>query len=97
MTSGVKTIIYPVKDVTQAKALFGKLLGAEPIVDQPYYVGYVELPGELIVETKFVGFDERPPSIGDEVEFVLVPFRSEGDDVAVTSYAFRPIAGGTDR
>src|SRR3954447_11821501 len=40
MTEGMNTIIYPVKDLTQAKKLFNALLGVEPIMDQPYYVGY---------------------------------------------------------
>ena len=40
MNKGIKTIIYPVKDISQAKALFGKLLGVEPYADQPYYVGF---------------------------------------------------------
>jgi len=40
MNKGIKTIIYPVKDVTTAKTLFRKLLGVEPYSDQPYYVGF---------------------------------------------------------
>ncbi|MEU4089523.1 VOC family protein [Streptomyces aureus] len=40
MTAGVKTIIYPVKDIEKAKALFTQLLGVEPYVDEPYYVGF---------------------------------------------------------
>ena len=40
MTSGVKTILYPVKDLAQAKAIFTVLLGVEPQADAPYYVGY---------------------------------------------------------
>jgi predicted enzyme related to lactoylglutathione lyase len=40
MNQGLKTIIYPVKDIARAKALYNKLLGVEPIMDQPYYVGY---------------------------------------------------------
>ena len=40
MNKGVKTILYPVKDITQAKALFSKFLGVEPYADQPYYVGF---------------------------------------------------------
>jgi predicted enzyme related to lactoylglutathione lyase len=40
MNQGVKTIIYPVKDIAQAKATFTALLGIEPFADQPYYVGY---------------------------------------------------------
>jgi predicted enzyme related to lactoylglutathione lyase len=40
MTHGMKTIIYPVKDIAQAKTLYSKLLGVEPSMDQPYYVGW---------------------------------------------------------
>jgi predicted enzyme related to lactoylglutathione lyase len=40
MNKGIKTIIYPVKDVNQAKTLFRKLLGVEPYSDQPYYIGF---------------------------------------------------------
>lgn len=40
MTSGLKTIVYPVRDAAKAKELFAGLLGAEPYVDQPYYVGF---------------------------------------------------------
>jgi predicted enzyme related to lactoylglutathione lyase len=40
MNNGVNTIVYPVKDIAKAKALFTALLGKEPFVDQPYYVGY---------------------------------------------------------
>ena len=40
MNKGIKTVIYPVKDITQAKTLFRKLLGVEPYSDQPYYVGF---------------------------------------------------------
>ncbi|MEU6773148.1 VOC family protein [Streptomyces sp. NPDC046759] len=39
MTAGVQTIIYPVKDRDRAKALFTALLGVEPYVNEPYYVG----------------------------------------------------------
>jgi|SRR5580704_15049981 predicted enzyme related to lactoylglutathione lyase len=40
MNKGIKTIIYPVRDVNQTKALFRKLLEVEPYSDQPYYVGF---------------------------------------------------------
>ncbi len=40
MNKGIKTVLYPVKDMTQAKTLFRKLLGVEPYADQPYYVGF---------------------------------------------------------
>ena len=37
---GIKTFIYPVKDIAQAKTLFSKLLGVEPYMDEAYYVGF---------------------------------------------------------
>ncbi|MGW0285729.1 VOC family protein [Streptomyces sp. NPDC003236] len=40
MTAGAQTIIYPVKDLEKAKALFAALLGVEPYADEPYYVGF---------------------------------------------------------
>jgi predicted enzyme related to lactoylglutathione lyase len=40
MNSGIHTVIYPVDDLGQAKALYQALLGTEPYVDEPYYVGF---------------------------------------------------------
>src|SRR5258706_10137614 len=40
MNQGIKTVIYPVKDLPQAKKLYSKLLGFEPYADEAYYVGY---------------------------------------------------------
>jgi len=40
MNKGIKTVLYPVKDVNQSKTVFRKLLGVEPYADQPYYVGF---------------------------------------------------------
>jgi predicted enzyme related to lactoylglutathione lyase len=40
MTAGLNTIIYPVKDIARAKALFSALLETEPYADEPYYVGF---------------------------------------------------------
>ena len=40
MPRGVRTIIYPVKDINKAKAVFSKLAGVAPEMDQPYYVQF---------------------------------------------------------
>lgn len=40
MPPGMRTVIYPVKDLSQAKTLYGKLLGVPPYVDEAYYVGF---------------------------------------------------------
>src|SRR5262245_51288962 len=36
----VSLIVYPAKELTSTKQIFGKFLNAEPYVDGPYYVGY---------------------------------------------------------
>jgi predicted enzyme related to lactoylglutathione lyase len=40
MTSGLRTVIYPVKDLAQAKTLYSKLMGVPPYADEAYYVGF---------------------------------------------------------
>ena len=40
MSEGIKTVIYPVSDIARAKAAFSTVLGAEPVMDQPYYVQF---------------------------------------------------------
>ena len=35
-----KTVLYPVKDLESARALFSVLFGADPHADSPYYVGF---------------------------------------------------------
>jgi predicted enzyme related to lactoylglutathione lyase len=39
-TMTIRTITIPVKDLDAAKALYTTLLGVEPYMEQPYYVGY---------------------------------------------------------
>jgi predicted enzyme related to lactoylglutathione lyase len=40
MNQGIRTVIYPVKDIAQAKTLYRTLLGVEPYADEAYYVGF---------------------------------------------------------
>lgn len=40
MNQGIRTVIYPVKDIAHAKTLYSKLLGREPYMDEGYYVGF---------------------------------------------------------
>ena len=40
VSEGVKAIVYPVKDVAQAKKLYSTLWGVDPLYDEPYYVGF---------------------------------------------------------
>ena len=40
MAPVMKTIIYPARDLAQAKTLYRALLGVEPYSDEPYYLGF---------------------------------------------------------
>ena len=40
MNQGIRTVVYPVKDLAQAKTLYRTLLGVEPYGDEAYYVGF---------------------------------------------------------
>jgi len=44
---GIKTVLHPVADLAAAKQLYTALLGTEPQVDSPYYVGY-DVAGQQI-------------------------------------------------
>jgi predicted enzyme related to lactoylglutathione lyase len=40
MFLGLRTAIYPVTDLAQAKRWYAQALGVEPYFDQPFYVGF---------------------------------------------------------
>jgi uncharacterized protein len=57
---------------------------------QPFALGYVELPGALIIESLLteVGFDAL--RLGLPMELTTTALRSDPDGWAVLTYAFRP-------
>lgn len=55
---------------------------------EPYAVGYVELPGQLLVETRLVETDPDRLEIGMPVELALLPFRDDPEDGPVHTFAF---------
>jgi predicted enzyme related to lactoylglutathione lyase len=57
MTSGIKTVIFPVKDIAAAKQLYGELAGVNPYADEVYYVGFK-------VDGQDVGLDPNGHSKG---------------------------------
>jgi predicted enzyme related to lactoylglutathione lyase len=40
VSQGFSLIVFPVREITRAKAFYGTLLGTEPYADGPYYVGF---------------------------------------------------------
>ena len=57
----------------------------------PFAVGYVELPGEVKVETRLTESDPATLTHGMEMELVLVPFRTDADGTEVVTFAFAPL------
>ena len=57
----------------------------------PFGVGYVELPGDVKVETRLTESDSHALVPGMEMELVLVPFRTNDDGDEVVTFAFRPV------
>jgi predicted enzyme related to lactoylglutathione lyase len=94
MTSGIRTVIYPVKDLAQAKALYSTLAGVAPYADEPYYVGFR-------VGDQEVGLDPNGHSQGmtgpigywqvDDIEETLGQLLDAG---AETQQAVRDVGGG---
>jgi uncharacterized OB-fold protein len=65
----------------------------------PFGVGYVQLGDEVKVEARLTEADPQALAQGMEMELVLVPFRTPGDQdgdgdddgTEVVTFAFRPV------
>jgi uncharacterized OB-fold protein len=69
---------------------------ADAEVFTPYAVGYVELPEGILVEGRLTESDPDRLAIGQEMEVVLVPFRTEAatNDQGtreIVTFAFAPV------
>ena len=62
-----------------------------PVEFEPYPVGYIELPGELKVETLLVDVAPEDLRIGMDMELAIVPFASSATEDPLVTFAFRPI------
>lgn len=91
---GVKTIIYPVKDLAKAKPLYSALLGVEPYADQPYYVGYKVAGQDVGLDPSGHGSGMTGP-VGyyhvDDIERSLQALLDAGGEV---QQAIRDVGGG---
>jgi uncharacterized OB-fold protein len=67
----------------------------DPATFGGWLVGYSELEDGLVVEGRLVGFEDRLPVIGEELEVTVVPFTTNEEGNEVMLYAFAPVAGGS--
>ncbi|NNE72286.1 MAG: DNA-binding protein [Acidimicrobiales bacterium] len=65
---------------------------ADPKTFEPYGVGYVELPGQVKVESRLTVNNPDELEIGMELELVLVPLYTNDDGAEVVTFAFAPTA-----
>ncbi|MFI6467085.1 Zn-ribbon domain-containing OB-fold protein [Streptomyces sp. NPDC050528] len=61
-----------------------------PEAFEPYAVGYIELPGELLVEARLTEPDPDRLRIGQDMRLTLVPYRVQEDGTEVMTFAFAP-------
>jgi uncharacterized OB-fold protein len=58
---------------------------------RPFTVGYVELPGEVIVEARLTEPDPERLVIGQEMRLTVVPYSVDADGTEVVTFAFAPV------
>ncbi|MFL0355285.1 Zn-ribbon domain-containing OB-fold protein [Erythrobacter sp. GH1-10] len=58
----------------------------------PFLLGYVELPGEVIVESRIVGADLEDLELNMPMKFCIVPFNDTYD-----TFAFRPLRAAQEQ
>lgn len=63
----------------------------------PFNVGYVELPGALLIEARLTEPDHEKLSIGMEMELRIVPLGADADGNETMIYAFAPASGADER
>ena len=58
---------------------------------EAYGVGYVELPGEVKVETRLTENDPTRLRVGMEMELTIVPLAIDEEGNEVVTFAFQPV------
>lgn len=66
----------------------GTFFAANPF--EPWFVGLIELPGQLRLESILVGCRQEMLQIGMAMRLVLMPFRSGGSGDEIVTFAFTP-------
>ena len=64
----------------------------DPATFEPYGVGYVEIDGKLMVESRLTIADPNLLDIGMELEMVLDPLYINTNGEQVVTFAFAPVA-----
>ena len=68
MFQGLRTIVYPVRDLARARQWYSQILGLQPYFDEPFYVGFNVAGYELGLDP-----NSRAASPGGPVTYWGVP------------------------
>lgn len=63
---------------------------AGPVPFESFAVGYVEIAGMLIVESRLTGVPFERLRIGMPLQVAIIPLRTDPDGTVVTTFAFQP-------
>ncbi|MCW2829414.1 MAG: hypothetical protein JWP31_106 [Aeromicrobium sp.] len=60
----------------------------------PFTTGYIEFPGQLLIEARLTEPDPAKLTIGQEMELRILPFNTDADGNETMIFAFAPITEG---
>lgn len=85
MIKGLRTVVYKVADLAQAKEWYSRVLGIEPYFDEPFYAGYNVGGYELGLDPDMTDVTNGN-SLGvywgvDDVKVKIEEFRSNGIEI----------------
>jgi uncharacterized OB-fold protein len=58
---------------------------------RPYALGYIELPGEVMVEARLTEPDPARLAIGQEMRLAIAPYSVSADGAEIVTFAFTPV------
>ena len=58
---------------------------------RPYALGYIELPGEVMVEARLTEPDPARLAIGQEMRLAIAPYSVSADGTEIVTFAFTPV------
>ncbi len=62
---------------------------------KPYALGYIELAGEVVVESRIATDDFASLRIGEPMRLILEPFGQDADGTEILTFAFEPTGQAT--
>ena len=66
----------------------GTFFATDPF--EPWFVGLIELPGQLRLESILVGCSQETLRIGMPMRLVIMPFRTDDSGATIVTFAFTP-------